>query len=59
MNPMLDGGIFGGQAERIPPHGVKNIEPPHLFVAGRNITDSVITNVPHVDFPGWIGKHLE
>ena len=59
MRVIGDGGIFSRHPERIPPHGVKHIKAPHLFVARDNVADRVISHVPHMNLAGRIGKHLQ
>ena len=54
-----DGGIFGGQSERVPAHGVKNVVAVHPHVAGERVADGVVTDVPHVESARRVGQHLE
>jgi len=59
MGVVLDGGVFGGQAEGIPAHGVQHIETAHALYAGHHVADGVIAHVAHVHGAGGIRQHLE
>ena len=59
MDAGLDGGVFGGQAERVPAHGVQHVKAPHPLVAGHHVADGVVAHVAHVDAPGGVGEHLQ
>ena len=48
MSVVLDGGVFGGQAEGIPAHGMEDVEAAHALYAGDDVADGVIAHVPHV-----------
>ena len=56
---VFDGGIFSGQAEGIPAHGMKHVVAVHPHVACEGVADGVVAHVPHVQRAGRVGKHLE
>src|ERR1700730_3043187 len=56
---VLDGGVFGGQAEGIPAHGMQHIETAHTLYAGHHVADGVIAHVAHVHRARGIGQHLQ
>ena len=49
MRFVLDGGVLGGQAERVPADGVKHVESLHLLEPRQRVADRVITHVSHVN----------
>src|SRR5882757_3230085 len=59
MSVVLDGGVFCGQAESVPAHGMEHVEAAHALYAGHHVADSVIAHVAHVHGAGGIGQHLE
>src|SRR5258708_1435547 len=59
MRVVLDGGVFGGQAESVPAHGVQDVETAHALYAGHYVADGVIAHVAHVHGAGGIRQHLE
>ena len=59
MNTALHGRIFCWQAKRIPSHRMQNIKAFGAPVTGNNIAKRVITNMPHMNPPRRIGKHLK
>src|SRR5271168_807072 len=59
MRVVLDGSVFGGQAEGVPAHGVKNVEAAHALDAGDDVADRVIAHVPHVHGAGGIRQHFQ
>ncbi len=56
---VLDGGVFGGQAEGVPAHGMEHVVALHPHVAGEGVADGVVADVSHVESAGGIGQHLE
>ena len=56
---VLDGGVFRGQAEGIPAHGMKHVVAVHPHVAGEGVADGVVAHVSHVQRAGGIGQHFE
>src|SRR2546427_12418629 len=42
-----DGGVFGGQAERVPAHGMEHVESTHALYAGDDVANRVIAHVAH------------
>ena len=52
-------GIFGRKPERIPTHGMQHGIAPHRFEASDDVADRVHPDVPHVNAPGGIRKHLK
>ena len=56
---VLDGGIFRGQAEGIPSHGMKHVVAIHPHVAGEGVADGVVAHVSHVQGARGIGQHFE
>ncbi len=59
VDAVVDGGVLGRHAEGVPSHGVKDVEAPHVLVAGDDIADGVIAHVPHVDAARGVGEHLQ
>ena len=59
MDVVLDGGVFGGQAEGVPAHRVHDVEALHPLEAGHHVADGVVAHVPHVQVPGRIGEHFQ
>ncbi len=57
MGSRLDCVLLGGLPERVPSHGMKDIEPLHLLLTADNIGGNVVPAVPHRQTrPGGIGK---
>ena len=56
---MFDGGVFGGQAECIPAHGLQHVFAQHALVAGDHITNGVVTHVAHVQAATGVGEHRQ
>ena len=46
---LLDRGVLGGQAERIPAHRVQNVVILHPAKPSQRVADRVVADVPHVD----------
>src|SRR6266852_8955123 len=59
MRLVLDGSVFGGQAEGVPAHGMQHVEAAHAFYAGHHVADGVIAHVAHVHRAGGVRQHLE
>src|SRR6266852_1078773 len=59
MRLVLDGSVFGGQAEGIPAHGMEHVEAAHAFYARHHVADGVIAHVAHVERAGGIRQHLQ
>ena len=51
MDVVFDGGVFGGQAEGVPPHGVHDVEPLHALEARHHVADGVVAHMAHVQVP--------
>jgi len=45
---VLDGRVFGGQAEGVPAHGVKHVVALHPHISGEGIANGVVAHVSHV-----------
>ena len=56
---VLNGGIFGGKAEGIPAHGVKNVVAVHPHVTGKSVPDGVVADVAHVQSARGVRQHFE
>ena len=54
-----DGGVFGGQPERVPAHWMQHIETAHPLVTRQCITDCVVAHMPDMQRARWIRQHLE
>ncbi len=59
MGPVLDRGVFRRHPEGIPAHRVQHIESLHPLETGDHVTDSIITDVAHVNPTRRIGEHLQ
>ena len=59
MAVALDGSVLGGQAERVPAHGMKHVEAAHLVVAGGHVADRIVAHMAHMDVAGRIREHLQ
>ena len=57
VDVVLDGEVFGGQAEGIPAHGVQDVIALHPALSCYDIQSGIGTGVPHVQpLPGGIGE---
>ncbi len=56
---VINGSIFRRHTKGIPPHGMKHIIAGHSFISCHHVTNGVISHMSHMDFTGWIGKHLK
>ena len=59
MRIALDGGLFSGQAERVPAHRMQHMEATHAFVARHGVADGVVAHVTHMQLAAGIRKHLQ
>ena len=59
MDVMLDGGVFGGQAEGVPSHGMHDVESLHTLETRHYVADGVVTYMAHVQVSRRIGKHFQ
>ena len=60
VHPELDGGVFGRQAEGVPPHGVEDLKALHFFQPGHHVANGIVFQVSHVEVAaGGIGEHLQ
>jgi hypothetical protein len=59
MNPTLDGGVLGRQAERIPTERMKDVIAAHSLGPRHDVADHVVADVADVCVSGGIRKHLE
>ena len=59
MRVVLDGGVFGGEAEGVPTHGMEDVEAAHALDAGDDVADGVVAHVAHVHGAGGVGQHFE
>ena len=59
MGVVLDGGIFRGQAEGVPAHGMQHVEALHALAAGHHVTDGIVAHMAHVDVARGVGEHLQ
>src|SRR5262249_47269444 len=53
------GGVLGRQAERVPAHRVEHVEAKRPPMAGDDVAQRVVADMPHVDAPRRVGEHLE
>ncbi len=56
---VFNGGVFGGETEGVPAHGVEDGEAAHPFVAGEGVADGVVTDVSDVQGAAGVGQHFE
>ena len=56
---VLDGSVFGRQAEGVPADGVQDVEALHSLGPGQNIAYAVVAHMPHVQIARGIGEHFE
>jgi hypothetical protein len=52
-----DGGVFRGQAEGVPAHGLQHVEALHAVVARQHVADGVVAHVAHVQLARRVGEH--
>ena len=56
---VLERGVFGGQAEGVPAHGVQHVVAAHPHEAGERVADGVVAHMAHVQLAAGIGQHLQ
>ncbi len=59
MALVVDGGVFGGQAEGVPTHRVQDVEAAHPLIARQRVADRVVAEVADVERAARIRKHFE
>ena len=59
MRAVLDRGILGRQAERVPAERMQHVEAEHPLHARDDVANHVVADVPDVGVPRRVGKHLE
>ena len=59
MQPLLDGGVLGGQAEGVPTERLQHVVAAFPVVAGEHVRDGVHADVSHVHLAGGIREHGE
>ena len=55
--PSLYGGIFSRKPERVPAHWMNDIAASQSMKPGHSVTESVDSDVTHVQFATWVWKH--
>ena len=56
---ILDGGVLRGHPERVEAHGVEDVHPLLAEEAREHVPHGIVADVPHVQGPAGVGKHLE
>ncbi len=59
MRPVLDRGVLGRQAERVPAERVQHVEALHPLQAGDDVANHVVADVADVGVPRGVREHLE
>ena len=59
MTVLLHGGVFGGQAEGIPAHGMQYVIAAHPHIAGQRVADGVVAHVSHMKLAARVRQHLQ
>ena len=59
MDILFHCGIFGGHAKGVPPHRMEHRMPRHPLITSEHIAHRIIADMPHMDAPRRIGKHLK
>ena len=59
VRAVLDRGVLGGQAERVPAERMQDVEAAHALHAGDDVTDHVVADVSDVGVARRVGEHLE
>ena len=54
-----DRGVFGGQSESIPAHGVQHVEAAHPLIARERVADRIVADVADVERAAGVGQHLQ
>ena len=55
--PSLYGGIFSRQPKRVPAHWMNDTAANQSMKPGHSVTESVDSDVTHVQFATWVWKH--
>ena len=53
------GGVFGGEAERVPAHGVQHVVAAHPHITREGVADRVVADMADVERAAGIGQHLQ
>ena len=56
---VFERGVFGGQAEGVPAHGMEHVVAAHPHMAGQRVADGVVAHVAHVQLAAGIGQHFQ
>jgi hypothetical protein len=56
---VLDRGVLGRQAERVPAHRLQHVAAVHALEAADHVADGVVAHVPHVQRTGGIRQHRQ
>ena len=59
MRAVLDRGVLGRQAERVPAERMQDVEAAHALHARDDVADHVVADVADVRVPRRVGEHLE
>ncbi len=59
VHVVLDGGVLGRQAERVPAEWMEDVVAAHPHRARHDVADHVVADVAHVRVPGRVREHLE
>jgi len=59
MTALADGGVLGGQAERIEAHRAQHLVACAPAEVRDDVAHRVVEDVPHVQLPGRVRQHLE
>ena len=59
MQLVLDGRVFSGQTECIPPERMEDVISPHHAISRKGIANTVVTEVTHMNVARRVGEHLE
>ena len=59
MRAVLDRGVLGRQAERVPAERMQHVEAAHPLHARDDVANHVVADVPDVGVPRGVGEHLE
>ena len=56
---VLERGVFGGQPEGVPAHGVQHVVAAHPHLPRQRVADGVVAHVSHVQLAAGIRQHLQ
>ena len=56
---VLDRGVLGRQAERVPAHRLQDVVALHAHVAGQHVAHGVVAHVAHMQPPAGVRKHAQ